>query len=95
MNYNTFIKTLQDTLNENGLRISQDNLKKIFDTMAEVILDNIGEEENIKIREFIMFRLITVKERKLPNGTTSKEQLGVKVELSNTYKNKLKERLNK
>ena len=41
MKYVDFIKILQNALAEEGLRISQDKLKKIFEVTADVIVDNI------------------------------------------------------
>lgn len=95
MKYTSFIKALQDALIEEGIRISQDKLKTIFETMANVILDNIKEEEKILLHQFICFKLIDISPRKLPNGNFSPQQYGVKIELSDVYKKKLKERLNK
>lgn len=95
MKYNDFIKTLQEELNENGLRIKQSDLKKIFECMSNVILDNIDEEEIIKIREFIVFKLIEVPSKVLPNGTHTDKQLSMKIEMTDFYKKKIKERLNK
>ena len=43
MNHSKFIKALQKALIEEGIRISQDKLKKIFEVMADVILETIEE----------------------------------------------------
>lgn len=95
MTNNEFIKTLQDALNEEGIRLSQDKLKKIFEKVADVIVDNIGEEEDIKIKEFIIFRLIEVLPRKLPDKSYSPQQLSMKIEMTEKFKKRLKDRLNK
>lgn len=95
MTNNEFIKTLQDALNEEGIRLSQDKLKKIFEKVADVIVDNIGEEEDIKIKEFIIFRLIEVLPRKLPDKSYSPQQLSMKIEMTDKFKKRLKDRLNK
>ena len=95
MTNNEFIKTLQDALNEEGIRLSQDKLKKIFEKVADVIVNNIGEEEDIKIKEFIIFRLIEVLPRKLPDKSYSPQQLSMKIEMTDKFKKRLKDRLNK
>ena len=95
MTNNEFIKTLQDALNEEGIRLSQDKLKKIFEKVADVIVDNIGEEEDIKIKEFIIFRLIEVLPRKLPDKSYSTQQISMKIEMTEKFKKRLKDRLNK
>lgn len=95
MTYSEFIKRLQDALNEEGVRISQDKLKKIFETMSDVVLDNIGEYDKIPLKEFIIFRLVSIPKKKLPNGEWTDEQLSVKIEMTDKYKKKIKDRLNK
>lgn len=94
MTFNSFIKTLQDALNEEGIRLSQDKLKKIFETMSNVIIDNIGEEETIKIKEFLIFNLIEIKPRKLPNGSFSPQQYSMQIQMTDFYKKKIKNKLN-
>lgn len=95
MTYSEFIKRLQDALSEEGVRISQDKLKKIFETMSDVVLDNIGEYDKIPLKEFIIFRLVSIPKKKLPNGEWTDEQLSVKIEMTDKYKKKIKDRLNK
>lgn len=95
MTYNEFIKKLQDILNEEGIRISQDKLKKIFDAMGNLIVENIGDAENIKIKEFIIFRLVSIPPKRLPTGEWTDEQLSLKIELTNKYKKRIKDYLNK
>lgn len=95
MTYSEFIKRLQDALSEEGVRISQDKLKKIFETMSNVVIDNIGEYDKIPLKEFIIFRLVSIPKKKLPNGEWTDEQLSVKIEMTDKYKKKIKDRLNK
>lgn len=95
MTYSEFIKRLQDALNEEGVRISQDKLKKIFETMSDVVLDNIGEYDKIPLKEFIIFRLVSIPKKKLPNGEWTDEQLSIKIEMTDKYKKRIKDRLNK
>ena len=95
MKYVDFIKILQNALVEEGLRISQDKLKKIFEVTADVIVDNIEEDGKIPLKEFIAFKMVDVHPRLMPNGEYSPKQYGVKVELSDVYKKRLKEQLNK
>lgn len=95
LTYNEFIKELQDALNEEGVRISQDKLKKIFDTMGNLIVENIGEVEKIPLKEFIIFRLVSIPPKKLPTGEWTDEQLSLKIEMTEKYKKRIKDRLNK
>lgn len=94
MTHNEFIKTLQKALNEEGIRLSQDKLKKIFEVLADVVVDNIKEEEDIKIKEFIIFRLIEIMPKKMPDQSFSPQQLSMKIEMTDKFKSRLKKRLN-
>ena len=94
MKYNDFIKLLQQELNEEGIRITQSNLKKIFETVGDIVIENIEEEERIPLKEFVMFRLVVIPKKKLPNGEWTEEQLSLKIEMSNKYKERLKEKFN-
>lgn len=94
MKYNDFIASFQKELNENGVRITQEKMKKMFEVLADYIIENIGYEENINIREFIVFRLITIPPKKLPNGEWSEQQYSIKIEMTDKYKKELKNRLN-
>ena len=94
MNHTQFIKALQDALVDEGIRISQDKLKTIFEVMADVILDNIEEEEKILIHQFLCFKLVDVKPRLLPDKTFSQPSLSMKVSLSEKYKKAVKDKLN-
>ena len=94
MKYNDFIKLLQNELKEEGVRVTQDNLKKIFEVTSDIIMDNIKEEERIPLKEFVMFRLVVIPKKKLPNGEWTEEQLSVKIEMSEVYKKRIKDRLN-
>ena len=94
MKYSVFIKTLQDALNEEGIRLSQDKLKKIFETMSNVIIDNIGKEETIKIKEFLIFNLVEIKPRKMPDGKYSPLQYSMQIQMTDFYKKKIKNKLN-
>ena len=94
MKYTEFIKALQYALIEEGIRIPQDKLKKIFEVTANVIMDNIKEEEKILLKEFIVFKLVDIQPRLMPNGSFSPQQYGVKIELSEVYKKRLKEKIN-
>ena len=94
LNHNQFIKALQDALVDEGIRISQDKLKTIFEVMADVILDNIEEEEKILIHQFLCFKLVDVKPRLLPDKTFSEPSLSMKVSLSEKYKKTVKDKLN-
>lgn len=94
MTYNQLVKALQDALNEEGIRLSQDKLKKIFETMSNVIIDNIGEEETIKIKEFLIFNLIEIKPRKLPDGKYSSQQYSMQIQMTDKYKRRIKNKLN-
>ena len=95
MTFQSFIKTLQDALNEEGIRLSQDKLKKIFETMSNVIVDNIGEEDTIKIKEFLIFNLVEIKPRRLPDGSYSPHQYSMQIQMSDKYKKRIKDKLNK
>ena len=95
MTYSEFIKRLQDALSEEGVRISQDKLKKIFETMSDVVIDNIGETDKIPLKEFIIFRLTEIPPKKLPNGEWTEKQLSLKIEMTEKYKKKIKDKLNK
>lgn len=95
MTYNQLVKTLQDALNEEGIRLSQDKLKKIFETMSNVIVDNIGEEDTIKIKEFLIFNLVEIKPRRLPDGSYSPQQYSMQIQMSDKYKRRIKNKLNK
>ena len=94
LNHTQFIKALQDALVDEGIRISQDKLKTIFEVMADVILDNIEEEEKILIHQFLCFKLVDVKPRLLPDKTFSQPSLSMKVSLSEKYKKTVKDKLN-
>jgi nucleoid DNA-binding protein len=94
MNHSKFIKALQKALIEEGIRISQDKLKKIFEVMADVILETIEEEEKILIHQFLCFKLVDVKPRQLPDKTFSQPSLSMKVSLSEKYKKMVKDKLN-
>lgn len=95
MTYNQLIKALQNALNEEGIRLSQDKLKKIFEIMSNVIVDNIGEEDSIKIKEFLIFNLIEIKPRRLPDGKYSPHQYSMQIQMSDKYKKRIKDKLNK
>lgn len=95
MTYNQLVKALQDALNEEGIRLSQDKLKKIFETMSNVIVDNIGEEDTIKIKEFLIFNLVEIKPRRLPDGSCSPLQYSMQIQMSDKYKRRIKNKLNK
>lgn len=95
MTYNQLVKTLQDALNEEGIRLSQDKLKKIFETMSNVIVDYIGEEDTIKIKEFLIFNLVEIKPRRLPDGSYSPQQYSMQIQMSDKYKRRIKNKLNK
>ena len=58
------------------------------------MIENIEEEERIPLKEFVMFRLVVIPKKKLPNGEWTEEQLSLKIEMSNKYKERLKEKLN-
>ena len=94
MNHTQFIKALQNALIEEGIRISQDKLKKIFETTADVLLENIEYEEKILIHQFLCFKLVDVKPRMLPDKTFSQPSLSMKVTLSDKYKKDVKDKLN-
>ncbi len=94
MKYNELIKLLQKELNEEGIRITQDKLKKIFEVTGDIIIENIKEEERMPLKEFIIFKLITIPKKKMPNGEWTDEQLSVKIEMSEVYKKRIKDRLN-
>lgn len=94
MNHSEFIKALQDALIEEGIRISQDKLKKVFEATALVIMENIKEEENILIHQFLRFRLVEERSRQLPDKTFSQPSLSMKVTLSEKYKKNIKDKLN-
>jgi len=97
MNYNTFIKKMAEECNDNGVRITQPKLKKLFEVMADVIAESFEdeEEERIKIRGFLTFYVDYIPPKKLPNGEFSEPQYTVKIKLSEGYKKKLKEKVNK
>ena len=93
MTYTNFIKALQDALIDEGIRLSQDKLKKIFEVFADVLVENIKEEEDIKIKEFIIFRLIEIKPILLPDKSFSPQQLSMRIEMTDTFKKRLKKRI--
>ena len=95
MKYVDFIKILQNALAEEGLRISQDKLKKIFEVTANVIVDNIEEDGKIPLKEFIAFKMVDVHPRLMPNGEYSPKQKNVKVKISEINKKRMREGLNK
>ena len=94
MSYNEFIKKLAENCRENGIGMNQERLKQIIDLMAELIADEIEEKEVVKLRNFLLFDIVTVPPKHLPNGTVSEEQLSIRVRLSNNYKRKIKDKLN-
>ena len=95
MLYQEFLSGLQKELNKNGVRISQDKLKILFETTGNFIMENIEFADKIGIKEFIVFELVKISPKKLPDGTMSKEQFGMKIRLSGKYKQRVKEHLNK
>ena len=95
LNFTDFIKDFQKELNENGVRISQDKLKTIFEVMSDYIVNNIGYVERIPLKEFLIFELVKVVPKKLPDGNMSKEQYSMKIRMTNGYKKRLKDELNK
>ena len=97
MNYNSFIKKLAEECNDNGVHITQPKLKKIFEIMSDIIVDSLdaNEEDRIKLRSFLIFEVIEIPPKRMPNGTESERQYSVRVRLSNEYKKRLKDELNK
>ena len=97
MNYNTFIKKLAEECNDNGIGITQPKLKKLFEIMADVIAESLEdeEEEKINLRGFLTFYVDFIPPKTLPNGEMSEPQYTVKIKLSDGYKKRLKEKVNK
>jgi nucleoid DNA-binding protein len=95
MKFTEFIKDFQKELNENGIRISQDKLKTIFDVLGDYVIKNIGYVERIPLKEFLVFELVKVVPKKLPNGNMSDEQYSIKIRMTEGYKKRLKDELNK
>ena len=95
MTFSDFIRDFQKELNENGIRISQDKLKTIFDVLGDYLIDNIGYVERIPLKEFLVFELVKVTPKKLPDGSMSDEQYSMKIRMMEGYKKKLKDKLNK
>ena len=93
--YTEFIRDFQKELNENGIRISQDKLKTIFDILSDYIIDNIKYVEKIPLKEFLIFELIKIHPKKLPDGNMSKEQYSMKIKMTDNYKKRLKDEVNK
>lgn len=94
MNYSNFISDFQKELSENGVRLSQDKIKRIFETLGDFVVNNIEYEEDIPLREFIVFRLVTIPPKRLPNGNMTEQQYSIKIEMTDKYKKRLKEQLN-
>lgn len=95
MKFTEFIKDFQKELNENGIRISQDKLKTIFNVLGDYIIENIGYVERIPLKEFLVFELVKLVPKKLPNGNMSDEQYSIKIRMTEGYKKRLKDELNK
>lgn len=95
MKYVDFIKDFNLMLNENGIKMTQSKLKELFELFGDYILENIKEEEKIPLKEFLVFETVVIPPKKLPNGNLSEEQLGLKVRLTDNYKEKIKSELNK
>ena len=79
MKYTDFIREFSVMLNENGIRITQPKLKELFNLLGDYVADNIKEEGQIPLKEFLSFELVVVSPKKLPNGSLSDEQLSVKI----------------
>jgi nucleoid DNA-binding protein len=94
MKYTDFIREFSVMLNENGIRITQPKLKELFSLLGDYVADNIKEEQQIPLKEFLSFELVVVSPKKLPNGSLSDEQLSVKIKMSDKYKKELKNKLN-
>jgi nucleoid DNA-binding protein len=94
MKYTDFIREFSVMLNENGIRITQPKLKELFNLLGDYVADNIKEEGQIPLKEFLSFELVVVSPKKLPNGSLSDEQLSVKIKMSDKYKKELKNKLN-
>ena len=94
MKYTDFIRDFSVMLNENGIRITQPKLKELFSLLGDYVADNIKEEGQIPLKEFLSFELVVISPKKLPNGSLSDEQLSVKIKMSDKYKKQLKDKLN-
>jgi nucleoid DNA-binding protein len=94
MKYTDFIREFSIMLNENGIRITQPKLKELFSLLGDYVADNIKEEGQIPLKEFLSFELVVISPKKLPNGSLSDEQLSVKIKMSDKYKKQLKDKLN-
>jgi nucleoid DNA-binding protein len=94
MKYTDFIREFSVMLNENGIRITQPKLKELFNLLGDYVADNIKEEGQIPLKEFLSFELVVISPKKLPNGSLSDEQLSVKIKMSDKYKKQLKDKLN-
>ena len=94
MKYTDFIRDFSVMLNENGIRITQPKLKELFNLLGDYVADNIKEEGQIPLKEFLSFELVVISPKKLPNGSLSDEQLSVKIKMSDKYKKQLKDKLN-
>ena len=94
MKYTDFIREFSVMLNENGIRITQPKLKELFSLLGDYVADNIKEEGQIPLKEFLSFELVVISPKKLPNGSLSDEQLSVKIKMSDKYKKQLKDKLN-
>ena len=94
MKYIDFIREFSVMLNENGIRITQPKLKELFNLLGDYVADNIKEEGQIPLKEFLSFELVVISPKKLPNGSLSDEQLSVKIKMSDKYKKQLKDKLN-
>ena len=94
MKYIDFIKEFSYILNQNGIRITQAKLKELFELLSEYVAENIKAEEKIPIKEFVIFDLVEIPPKKLPNGEWSKKQLSVRIRMTDGYKKELKEKLN-